>query len=286
MKIIRARTKDAKGDKGKIVKIVKIVKTKTDAERKAEVSERFGKHAESYATSKGHAQGDDLVMVLEMLKPQTDWHVLDVATGGGHTAALVAPYVQSVVASDLSPGMLKAAAKVFAARQLTNVTTVLTDVESLAFADQSFDAVTCRIAPHHFLNIEAALKEMARVLKPGGVLLIEDNIAPQAARLDRFINTLEVLRDSTHVRSYTKRQWRTMVRAAGLNVTRTRDYRKKHDIADWTGRSDLTADQQAKLAIFLLAAPQWARLHFLIEYEGDCALSFTDDKVILKAVKR
>ncbi len=262
------------------------MKTKTDAERKQEVSDRFGKHADSYATNKGHAEGGDLAIILDMLKPQAHWNVLDIATGGGHTAALVAPHVAQVVASDLSQGMLTAAAKVFAARQLTNVVTVLTDVESLAFADQSFDAVTCRIAPHHFLNIEAAIAEMARVLKPGGVLLIEDNIAPQAARLDRFINTLEVMRDSTHVRSYTNREWRTMLRAAGFNVTRMRDYRKTHDIADWTGRSDLSIDQQKKLAIFLLAAPQWARRHFLIEYTDNCAVSFTDDKVILKAVKR
>lgn len=258
----------------------------SDLERKREVSERFGKHAESYATNPGHAQSDDLAIILDLLKPQADWQVLDVATGGGHMAALVAPHVTSVVASDLSQGMLTAATKVFAAKGLTNVSTVLTDVEALAFADETFDAVTCRIAPHHFLNIEKAVAEMARVLKKGGVLLIEDNIAPQAARLDRFINTLEKLRDRTHVRSYTNREWREMVRAAGFNVTRTRDYRKKHDIADWIGRSELTADELAKLSIFFLAAPKWARQAFLIEYADDRAVTFTDEKIILKAIKR
>ena len=77
-----------------------------------------------------------------------------------------------------------------------------------------------------------------------------------------------------------------MVRAAGFNVTRTRDYRKKHDIADWISRSELTDDELAKLSIFLLAAPNWARQAFLIEYANDCAVSFTDEKVILKAIKR
>ncbi|CAN5451144.1 class I SAM-dependent methyltransferase [soil metagenome] len=260
--------------------------SRSDLERKHEIAERFGKHAESYANNPGHAKSDDLAIVLDLLKPQADWHVLDVATGGGHMAALVAPHVTSVVASDLSPGMLTAATKVFAAKGLTNVSTALTDVETLAFADDTFDAVTCRIAPHHFLNIEKAVAEMARVLKPGGVLLIEDNIAPQAARLDRFINTLEVLRDRTHVRSYTNREWREMVRAAGFNVTRTLGYRKKHDVADWIGRSDLSADELAKLNIFFLAAPKWARQHFLIEYADDRAVAFSDEKIILKAIKR
>ncbi len=50
--------------------------------------------------------------------------------------------------------------------------------------------------------------------------------------------------------------------------------------------SELTADELAKLSIFLLAAPKWARQAFLIEYADDRAVTFTDEKIILKAIKR
>lgn len=253
--------------------------------KKQQTADRFGKHAEGYATSQGHAAGADLAIVLELLKPQPHWHVLDVATGAGHTAALVAPHVESVVASDISPGMLNQAARGFAAKGLHNASTVLSDVEQLAFAAESFDAVTSRIAPHHFYDIKAAVAEMARVLKPEGVLVIEDNIAPQAKRLDRFINDLEKARDNTHVRSYTKSEWRSMLIDAGFRVVRIRNYRKKHDIAEWVGRSELTETEKQALYDTFASAPDWARKRFVIEYVDGVAVSFMDEKLILRAVK-
>ncbi len=253
--------------------------------KKQETADRFGKHAEGYATSQGHSSGDDLAIVLDLLKPKSHWNVLDIATGAGHTAALVAPHVATVVASDISAGMLAQAAKGFKAKGITNATTALADVEQLHFGDESFDAVTSRIAPHHFYNIKTAIAEMARVLKSEGVLVIEDNIAPQAKRADRFINDLEKARDSTHVRSYTKGEWRRMLIEAGFRVVRVRNYRKKHDIAEWVGRSDLSEAEKQHLYDTFAGAPEWARKRFVIEYAGGKAVSFMDEKVILRAIK-
>ncbi|MBU6453047.1 MAG: methyltransferase domain-containing protein [Cyanobacteria bacterium REEB67] len=257
-----------------------------NADQKREVSDRFGKHAEGYAKSVGHAQGADLAILLHLLHAHASWRVLDVATGAGHTAAAIAPFVEEVVASDLSPGMVEQARKGFAAKGLTNVSAVERDVEDLQFADESFDAVTSRIAPHHFLDIDRAVGEMARVLKPGGVLVIEDNTAPQSELLDKFINDLEKQRDPTHVRSYSKREWEEMLAKHGLIVVRTRHYGKKHDMQDWIGRTDLTPDEQEALYDTLASAPQRARKHFKIESVDGKVVSFTDDKVILKAIKR
>jgi len=259
---------------------------KSNAEQKQEISERFGKHAEGYARSVGHAQGPDLVMLVTLLNPQTNWRVLDVATGAGHTAAAIAPFVSEVVASDLSAGMIDKARSVFAARALTNVSAIEMDAENLEFDDESFDAATSRIAPHHFLDIDKAISELARVLVPGGVLVIEDNIAPENEALDQFINELEKQRDSTHVRSYKKSQWKEMLGKHGLRVVRTRRYSKKHDMADWIGRTDLTETEVEALYETLAQAPRRAKKHFSIEIKGGKAVSFCDNKVILKAIKQ
>jgi len=255
-------------------------------DQKREVSDRFGKHAEGYAKSVGHAQGPDLVMLVTLLNPQASWRVLDIATGAGHTAAAVAPFVTEVVASDLSPGMVDQARKVFAAKALTNVQAVRMDAEYLRFDDESFDAVTCRIAPHHFFDIERAISEMTRVLKPGGIMVIEDNTAPESQLLDDFINALEKQRDPTHVRSYTKSKWEEMLAAAGVRVVRSKNYRKTHDIKDWIGRSDLTAAEVEALYETFASAPQRCRKHFAIQSTADGkATTFTDNKVIFKAIK-
>lgn len=129
---------------------------------KDDVKRQFGANAQKYAVSKTHAEGSDLQIVFSFLNPQPHMRVLDVATGAGHTTALIAPAVAHVTASDLAPEMIAETAKLFASKGLTNADAVVSDVEALAFADASFDAVTCRIAPHHFMDIEKALSEIAR----------------------------------------------------------------------------------------------------------------------------
>ncbi|MBN9396806.1 MAG: methyltransferase domain-containing protein [Candidatus Melainabacteria bacterium] len=254
---------------------------------KAQVAERFGRHAQSYSDSKGHSQGNDLDVLVDLLDPQLDWVVLDVATGAGHTAMAIQPHVCMVIATDLSEGMLQVATKNFRSRGLEGVYPQEADAEALPFQDDYFDAVTCRIAPHHFTDIGKALTEMARVLKPGGTLVIEDNIAMQATRLDRFINELEKTRDATHVRSYTKGEWRDMLREAGFKIAGCERYRKTHDVAEWVGMSDLDDASREKLAQIFAFAPQYARDAFEITYddEGNAA-TFRDHKLIIKAFKK
>lgn len=252
---------------------------------KEDVSRQFGRNAQSYARSKGHAGGSDLDIVLLLLAPHAQMRVLDVATGAGHTACKVAPFVESVLATDLTPEMIEETRKLAAVRKLTNVETALMDVEDLPLPGAAFDAVTCRIAAHHFLDIEKALSEISRVLKAGGIFLLEDSFAPAAARQDRFINDLEKLRDSTHVRSYTKAEWKALLAAAGFKVTRLRNYRKRHEVAEWIEHAGLSPEHQEQVYAAFAAAPLWARRQFEIEYEDERAVRYADDKLILRAIK-
>ncbi len=253
---------------------------------KDDVKRQFGANAHNYAVSKTHSQGSDLQIVFSVLDPQPHMHVLDVATGAGHTAATIAPAVARVTACDLSSEMIAETVKLFASKGLSNADAVVSDVEALVFPDASFDAVTCRIAPHHFLDINKALSEIARVLKPSGVFVLEDSFSPQEKRLDRFINTLEKLRDPTHVRAYTKREWRRMLIEAAFNVTRMETYRKTHDIEDWMTHSGCSEELKTSVRAMFVGAPEAARLHYAIEVEGGTPVRYTDDKVIVRSIKR
>ena len=71
--------------------------------------QRFGRFAKGYVTSKSHARGSELDRMIEIAQPQSNWIVLDIATGGGHTALKFAPFVRRVVATDISSKMLTAA---------------------------------------------------------------------------------------------------------------------------------------------------------------------------------
>ncbi|GHO69239.1 putative methyltransferase YcgJ [Ktedonobacter sp. SOSP1-52] len=253
---------------------------------KDDIKRQFGRMSHAYVESVTHAKGHDLQLLLNLLAPQVGMRVLDIATGGGHTALAVAPYVQEVVASDLTPEMLERVQELCQARGVTNISTQVADVEDLPFPDAAFDAVTCRIAPHHFLDIERAVHEIARVLRPGGIFALEDSLVPEAQELDQFINTVEKMRDPTHVRSYSEMEWRRFLEQAGFRVGEAQIFRKTHTIADWLRRAGVDeATRQGVYQAFVEASPA-AREHYEISFLDDgTPVTFTDDKLLLRAEK-
>lgn len=250
---------------------------------KARVRETFGRAAEAYVVSPGHAGGDDLRRLVELAEPQVTDHALDVSTGGGHVALALAPHVASVTASDLTPRMLEAARAFLTSRGVANAAFVVADAEHLPFLDASFDLVTVRIAPHHYADVRAAVREMARVLRPGGRLIIIDNIAPEDARLDALANEWEKRRDPSHVREYTATEWRAFLAEAELEVAHVETGRKAHDFAPWVERVRMPDAERTALERDMLAAGEDVRAYFEIREEAGRVISWTTEYVILRA---
>lgn len=232
------------------------------------VQEQFGAAAQGYVASAGHARGGDLGRLVELARPRGDERVLDIATGGGHTALAFAPHVREVVASDLTPRMLAAAEAFIRGQGVTNVLFELADAEELPFADASFDIVTARIAPHHFPNPHRFVHQVARVLRPGGLFLLDDNMAPEDAELDAFMNRFEQWRDPSHVRAYTSSEWCRWMADAGLTVEHVDPLaRKRYEFADWTTRMRMPDAERDALDAWLLAAPPRCAEFFEIAVE-------------------
>ncbi|MDR3692160.1 MAG: methyltransferase domain-containing protein [Fimbriimonas sp.] len=182
------------------------------------VASNFGPVAANYATSAGHANKQALAELVELIVPASDSVMLDIATGAGNVALAFSPYVAKVVAFDLTPAMLEQTLRSARERRIGNVEAVQGVAEELPFENRAFDLVTVRLAPHHYADIVKAVNEMARVLRPGGKLLIVDTTVPEDDELDREINEIEWIRDDSHVRNYRPSEWRRMVESAGLQV--------------------------------------------------------------------
>lgn len=231
---------------------------------KAHVQQRFGQYAQGYVESKSHAEGADLERLVELAQPQPDWLALDVATGGGHTGLKFAPLVGRVIASDLTPKMLEAARNFVAKQGVENIDFSGGDAENLPFADNIFDLVTCRIAPHHFIDCFRFVRESARVLKPGGILVVEDQLVPEDDRAARYIDSFERLRDPSHNRIYAMYEWRGMFLDAGLTVEYAEKITKSGtELVTWSERQGCTPDVIERLQIMLVQAPdavaEWMR---------------------------
>src|SRR5579885_1430927 len=201
--------------------------------------EEFGRTAASYLTSAPHAKGRSLERLLALTSPQKTWRVLDVATGGGHVAYAFAPHVARVWASDITQEMLDLVKREAEKRGLANLRTAYAKAEALPFDEESFDLVTCRIAPHHFESIPAFLGEARRVLKPGGLLALVDNVVP-AGSVGDYINAFERLRDPSHLRAWTLPEWREALKSAKLAAAHEEQIYKTMEFSSWAARYDET----------------------------------------------
>lgn len=133
--------------------------------------------------SPGWKKWDDMTMnflkpmgdeIISLLNFNDNDIILDVATGTGEPGLTIARMVKNgkVVAQDISDGMLEIARENALHRGIKNFETVSSDVSSLPFDDNTFDAISCRFGFMFFPDMLLAAKEMVRVLKPGGRIAV------------------------------------------------------------------------------------------------------------------
>lgn len=244
---------------------------------KKTVQQQFGAHADKYVTSSTHSKGSDLAQLPKWLELRPDAVVLDIATGGGHVAKALAPHAASVFATDLTYEMLNNT-RHYLDQAEPNIFYVIADAESLPFLNHTFDATVCRIAPHHFPHPDIFVQETARVLKPGGKFLLIDNIAPERKELDEFVNRLEKLRDTSHVRSYSVTEWTTWFQKAGLRKVKEEFRKKKFDYPEWVKRTASSENQIKEVDRHLLAASQEIKEYYSIIHSESAVHTFAIDE--------
>lgn len=180
------------------------------------VEKQFGSQASAYLSSAVHASGRDLVRLGERLAAFPQAHVLDLGCGAGHASFTAAQQVAHVTAYDLSSQMLDVVAGAAKAKGLDNIDTQQGYAESLPFDDESFEVVISRYSAHHWHDVGQALREVKRVLKPGGTFIIMDVMSPGHPVRNIWLQTVEALRDTSHVQNYASGEWLSLITEAGL----------------------------------------------------------------------
>jgi ubiquinone/menaquinone biosynthesis C-methylase UbiE len=247
------------------------------------VQAQFGGSAAAYVASPLHAAGEDLDRLRAWGAARRGERVLDVATGGGHTALAFAGIARRVIAYDLTEPMLQAARGHVRGRGAANVEFVAGDAAALPFDDGAFDVVTCRTAAHHFPDVAGAVRQIHRVLRPGGSLLLQDILGHDDAEANAFILEVERRRDPSHVRSYRMAEWKAFLRASGLTVIEEFLIWKIREWDEWTGRMRMTAEARRDLEAFVRQAPERCRAAFDFKLTADAVVSFTDRQILLRA---
>jgi SAM-dependent methyltransferase len=204
--------------------------------------------AQAYRESEAHRHGADLDVLVEWAAGART--ALDVGSGGGHVARRLREAGLEVVTADPAPGMQA---------------DVLAPAEDLPFADRSFDVVACRAAAHHFDDVAAGIREMARVAADR-VLLVDNLYMGETAE------EADKLRDPSHVRNLTEAEWRALLEDAGLVVEEARRVDQALRFSHWLERSDCTGADAERVRALLAD-----------RIDGD---SITLDRIALRGARR
>ncbi|MBP6345662.1 class I SAM-dependent methyltransferase [Neisseriaceae bacterium CLB008] len=243
------------------------------------VTSQFGEQANAYLNSSVHAQGTEFAHLQSIVADQPQAHVLDLGCGAGHVSFHVAPLVAQVTAYDLANDMLTVVAQAAQEKGLSNITTRQGLAEQLPFADAQFDYVFSRYSAHHWQDVGQALREIKRVLKPGGQVVFIDVCAPGLPLLDTYLQTVEVLRDPSHVRDYSVAEWARLLGEAGLHVQQQHTQKLTLEFQSWVTRMRTPKVMQDAILALQQAMGKEVRDYFAIQPEG----TFNTDVLVIQA---
>ncbi|HEX4582661.1 MAG TPA: class I SAM-dependent methyltransferase [Acidobacteriaceae bacterium] len=243
------------------------------------VAQQFGATARAYLESVTHATGEDLEILGAEIAAVPDAVVLDLGCGAGHASFAIASHAASVTAYDLTAQMLAVVQREAAARKLRNITTVQGMAEVLPFPDAHFDRVISRYSAHHWHDVPAALHEVRRVLKPRGEALLIDTAGGENPLLDTHLQAIEILRDPSHIRDYSTREWLALFAEAGFTASVRKEWPVKIEFSAWVERQRTSPERIAAIHALWGAAPDEVRSFFEVQPDS----SFTLQKVLIAA---
>jgi SAM-dependent methyltransferase len=178
------------------------------------ILDQFTRQAVPFSTAPGIKDDRALALLVEASGAGPDDTVLDVACGPGLVVAAFARVVRHATGIDVTPAMLSRAREVTAG--LANVTLDHGDVTSLPYPDGTFSIVVSRFAFHHFPDAAAVLREMRRVCRPGGRVVVCDLLASDDPAKAAEFHRIEMLRDPSHHRALTLAELEALFAAEGI----------------------------------------------------------------------
>lgn len=230
--------------------------------------QQYQDKSQAYLTSSVHAQGIEFQKMQQLIQLHQFKTVLDLGCGGGHVSYQVAPFVEQVTAYDLTPSMVELVAQQATQKGVNNVITQQGAAESLPFADQSFDCIISRYSAHHWHNVAQAMSEIYRVVAQQGKVIMVDILGNSNPVMDTFFQTMESIRDPSHVRNYSLQEWMHFAECAGFRIECVEKQHLELEFQSWTERMQ-TPDYAVQTIRYLQhKASDQTRQYYQIQADG------------------
>jgi ubiquinone/menaquinone biosynthesis C-methylase UbiE len=207
-------------------------------------ADRFARTAERVAARQDARAKGLAAEVADFARPTGDERALDVGTGAGALALALAPLVREVVGLDPVPELLELARE----RALLNTEFVAGDGTALPFPDGAFDLAGTHRTLHHVARPELVVAELARVTRPGGHVLVVDQLAPDDPAEAAALHAFETTRDPSHARLLTEAELRGLFAANGLELLRELREERRRELGPYLDLAGCEGERRARAA--------------------------------------
>ncbi len=196
-------------------------------------------------------------------------HVVEIACGSGNTTLAFAERCGRAIGIDVVEEPLQLGRTTAAERNISNVGFILSEVERLSFDDATFNGALCRFSFHHFINPGRVFAELARVVAPGGWMVIADMIASEDPAKAELHNQMERLCDPTHSRTLPASEFERMFTEHGFRTALKVERDARLTLDDWIRFGGASPENAAKLRELAAAAVDQDRAGLRFTRDGD-----------------
>jgi ubiquinone/menaquinone biosynthesis C-methylase UbiE len=203
------------------------------SQRHQQIQAEFTRQAVHMASAPAFQVQVQLGRLVKALGDAKLHRVLDLACGPGVLAEALAPHVREVVGIDATLEMIRLAWDRFEKARLTNGHFETAAAEELPYAAAQFEQVLTRLSFHHFDDVPGVLSEVRRVMRPTGRLIVADVISSEEPAEAALHNSLEKLRDPTHVRMFSGSELLDLLRVEGFRVMHHESWRQSRTFPEW-----------------------------------------------------
>jgi ubiquinone/menaquinone biosynthesis C-methylase UbiE len=213
--------------------------TAKDQQQKELVRDRFTRTAEIFGDFAIRERVREAERLAKLVRASGVDRAVDLCCGPGTLALRFARHVRWIVGLDFTPAILERARRAAEAEGIRDLFEALGDARALPFADGSIDVAVTSYSLHHIPDPRSVIREMARVLTPGGRAGVLDMIVPEEAGAAELRNRIEIARDPSHTRAMPKSELEEMFAEAGLRVlaseidSRPRSFDHWLSVAGW-----------------------------------------------------
>lgn len=220
---------------------INIEKVETSLEKN---KSSFNKQAEDYNKFEFINNKTEIGKIINVGYPYKNKRVLDLACGSGIIALELSKYADIVDALDVSPLMIDRLKKECNNKKLNNINYLVGDAHNLKYEDNTFDTVITRLSMHHFNNPRIVLKEIKRVLKNLGELIIIDIITSEDEEEMRLQNSFNKIRDFSHNKFFTLNSLKKILRETNFINPEIQLWKQKRNFKDWISLSNYSDDDE------------------------------------------